>query len=90
MIINCTKTIPFIQEIQNGQSNFGLIETYRIPVNDSLLQQDFILMEKYFRVVIPLLLRKWTIEKKKYINPLSRRKTKKRHSRSSLVKSLIR
>lgn len=61
MIINCTKTIPFIQEIQ---SNFGLIETYRIPVNDSLLQEDFILMEKYFRVVIPLLLRKWTIEKK--------------------------
>jgi len=40
------------------------IETYRIPVNDSLLEKDFLLMQKYFQIIIPLLLRKYTIEKK--------------------------
>ena len=38
LIINCTPNIPFI-------SNNINIETYRIPVNDSLLERDFILME---------------------------------------------
>jgi len=56
LIINCTPNTPFI-------SNVG-IETFRIPVYDSLLEKDILLMEQYFKIFIPLLLRKYTIEKK--------------------------
>jgi len=40
VIINCTPNKPFITEMENDDD----IETYRIPVNDSLLERDFILM----------------------------------------------
>jgi protein tyrosine/serine phosphatase len=59
LIINCTQNKSFINEDQEMD-----IETYRIPVNDSLLEKDFLLMQKYFQIIIPLLLRKYTIEKK--------------------------
>ena len=58
LIINCTPNKSFIKE------NLLKIEMYRIPVNDSLLEKDFLLMQKYFQIVVPLLLRKYTIEKK--------------------------
>lgn len=78
MIINCTSNIPFIHEIideklkkqkYNNINSVDLcsiynIETFRIPVNDSLLERDFIIMEHYFKIVVPLLLRKYTIENK--------------------------
>jgi hypothetical protein len=81
MIINCTPNIPFVTEILNDKlkknkyNNVNLqdvcsiynIETFRIPVNDSLLERDFILMEEYFKIIVPLLLRKYTIEKKKIL-----------------------
>ena len=59
--INCTQNKSFINADINQEMN---IETYRIPVNDSLLEKDFLLMQKYFQIIIPLLLRKYTIEKK--------------------------
>lgn len=58
LIINCTPDMP-TNEID--------IETYRIPVNDSLLEKDYLLMERYFKIVIPLLLRKYTIEHKRIL-----------------------
>lgn len=71
LIINCTPNTKFFYETtdlnllnSNIATKLKKIETYRIPVNDSLLESDFILMEKYFKIVIPLLLRKYTIEKK--------------------------
>lgn len=80
-IINCTPTTSFINEILNDklktEKNNDVdpkdlcaiynIETFRIPVNDSLLERDFILMEQYLKIVIPLLLRKYTIEKKRIL-----------------------
>jgi dual specificity phosphatase 12 len=59
LVINCTPNIPFV-----SNSNIRGIETFRIPVYDSLLEKDIILMEQYFKIIIPLLLRKYTIEKK--------------------------
>lgn len=59
LVINCTPNIPFV-----SNSNVIGIETFRIPVYDSLLEKDIILMEQYFKIIIPLLLRKYTIEKK--------------------------
>lgn len=65
LIINCTQSCPFVYELSEKPES--LTETYRIPVNDSLLEADFIRMERYLRVVIPLLLRKYTIEKRKIL-----------------------
>lgn len=62
-IVNCTPDIPFINNIYNIP-NINYIETFRIPVYDSLLEKDILLMEQYFKIIIPLLLRKYTIEKK--------------------------
>ena len=71
LIINCTPNTKFFYETtdlnllnSNIVNKLRKIETYRIPVNDSLLEADFIRMEKYFKIVIPLLLRKYTIENK--------------------------
>jgi len=62
VIINCTPNKPFITEMENVDSMH--IETYRIPVNDSLLERDFLLMQEYFKIIIPLLLKKYTVEKR--------------------------
>ncbi len=78
MVINCTSNIPIIHEVINKKlkkekynniNSFDLcsihnIETFKIPVNDSLLERDFIIMEHYFKIIIPLLLRKYTVENK--------------------------
>ena len=76
-IVNCTQTVPVIHDTLNNIENKELtidqfktlckIDTFRIPVNDSLLEKDFILMEQYFKIILPLLLRKYTIEKKKIL-----------------------
>jgi len=60
VIINCTPNKPFITEMENDDD----IETYRIPVNDSLLERDFILMQDYFKIILPLLIKKYIIEKR--------------------------
>jgi hypothetical protein len=81
LIINCTPNIPFI--IRKN------IETYRIPVNDSLLERDFILMEKYFKIVIPMLLRKYTIENKKILIHCHMGKQRSAILTAALLKVLI-
>lgn len=68
LIINCTPSLPFANEMYSKKELGNLkLETYRIPVNDSLLERDFILMEKYFKIVIPMLLRKYIIENKRIL-----------------------
>lgn len=62
VIINCTKDKSFINS-ESYESNEN-IEMYRIPVNDSLLECDFIIMQEYLEKMISLLLKKYTIEKK--------------------------
>lgn len=62
VIVNCTPDVPFYNEIYDDT---GLqIETFRIPVYDSLLERDILLMEEYFKIVLPFLVRKYVIEKK--------------------------
>lgn len=65
-ILNCTPNMPLYNQIYTP-SELDNIETYRIPVNDSLLERDFILMEKYFKIVIPLLVKKYTLEKRRIL-----------------------
>lgn len=65
-ILNCTPNMPLYNQIYT-QSELDNIETYRIPVNDSLLECDFILMEKYFKIIIPLLVKKYTLQKQKIL-----------------------
>jgi protein tyrosine/serine phosphatase len=55
IIVNCSKDLPFIYEINEKAKDLNL-ETYRIPVDDSLLEKDFIEMEKYFSSVLPVIL----------------------------------
>ena len=68
VIINCTPNKPFITEMENDgtfdRQHDRHIETYRIPVNDSLLERDFLLMQDYFKIILPLLLKKYIIEKR--------------------------
>jgi len=84
LIINCTPNIPFI----NNEKSLN-IETYRIPVNDSLLERDFILMEKYFKIAIPMLLQKYTIENKKILIHCHMGKQRSAILTAALLKVLI-
>jgi len=84
LIINCTPNIPFI----NNEKSLN-IETYRIPVNDSLLERDFILMEKYFKIAIPMLLQKYTIENKKILIHCHMGKQRSAILTAALLKALI-
>lgn len=62
LVINCTQNKSFINQVN---TDLPLdIETYRIPVNDSLLEKDFLAMQGYFKIIVPLLLKKYTIDKK--------------------------
>jgi protein-tyrosine phosphatase len=65
-ILNCTKNTPFFQDIYNKGlvRNLKHIETYRIPVNDNLQEEDFITMETYLKIVLPILVHKYIHEKK--------------------------
>lgn len=56
VVVNCTRSIDFAQSIP--------IEKYRVPVDDSRLEKDFVLMEKHFDTVLPLLVKKYKVEKK--------------------------
>lgn len=67
IIVNCTKSYPFIFEI-NEEAKCLNLETYRIPVDDSLLEKDFILMEQWFDILLPIILQKYKEGKKILIN----------------------
>lgn len=66
VIINATPDIPYIYEIadSNNINKIKNLETFRIPVLDSLLEHDILLMEQYYYKVIPFILRKLINEKK--------------------------
>lgn len=103
IIINCTSNIPFIHEIideklkkqkYNNINSLDLcsiysIETFRIPVNDSLLERDFIIMENYFKIIIPLLLRKYTTENKKILINCHAGKQRSAIVTAALIKVLL-
>lgn len=59
IIVNCTPNIPFINDIvdmdDDKKQNLTNIEYIRIPVEDSLLEKDIILMEEYFKYLLPYL-----------------------------------
>jgi hypothetical protein len=54
IIVNCTKDLPFIESDEVVMTR--QIKMIRVPVDDSLLEKDLILMEEYFKTVIPELL----------------------------------
>lgn len=66
VIINCTPDVPYIYDLVDTEKLVLLkeLETVRIPVYDSLLENDFILMEKYMCSAIPFILKKLLKEKK--------------------------
>lgn len=60
VIINCTPNIPYVYEIHHSKDLVGInkLETFRVPVLDSLLEEDIVLMQDYFTTVIPFILTK--------------------------------
>jgi protein-tyrosine phosphatase len=63
VIVNCTKGYPFIYEI-NDEAKELKLETYRIPVEDSLLEKDFIIMEQWFDILLPIILQHYKENKR--------------------------
>lgn len=65
VIINCSADLPYIYDILDS-TNHGLnsLETFRIPVYDSLLEHDIYIMEQYFHTVLPFILKKLLTERK--------------------------
>lgn len=62
VVVNCTPTKPFIQE--QVTSNLDII---RLPVYDSQLQRDILLMEHYFNIAIPYIQKQYFTEGKNII-----------------------
>lgn len=67
IVVNCTKNLPFISEINSEAKNLSL-NFYRIPVDDSLLEKDMVLMEQWFDILLPVILEKYRENKKILIN----------------------
>lgn len=65
VIINCSVDLPYIYDILDPEVH-GLdkLETFRIPVYDSLLDQDIYIMEQYIHTVLPFTLKKLLSERK--------------------------
>lgn len=73
VIVNVTADIPYIHEIldpemlckkNNNYCGLRQLETFRIPVFDSLLPHDIYLMEQYLPQVLPFIIQKLYNEKK--------------------------
>lgn len=65
VIINASVDIPFIFDVLDpAEYGISKLETYRIPVYDSLLEHDIYIMEQYLHKVLPFLLKKLLKEKK--------------------------
>jgi hypothetical protein len=63
VIINCTIDLPYIYDILD-QEKHGLskLQTFRIPVYDSLLEHDIIIMEQYLSTALSFTLKKLLTE----------------------------
>lgn len=59
VIINCSVDLPFIYDILDIDLK---LDTFRIPVYDSLLEHDIKIMEEYFHIILPFILQKLIIE----------------------------
>jgi hypothetical protein len=65
IIVNCTPNIPFI----TGKNISSLkLEKFRIPVEDSLLEKDFVLLQQWFELLLPILLQNYKNGKKIFIH----------------------
>lgn len=89
IIINCTENIPFLHTLNNNNPELKNIELIRIPVNDSLLEKDFLLMEDHFKVILPYLLQKYTIENKKILIHCREGKQRSAIIAASFIKILL-
>lgn len=69
VVINCTPDIPYIYEVYDTSQLTGLtqLETFRIPVRDSLKPHDIYLMEEYYHIALPFVLQKLIKESKNVI-----------------------
>jgi hypothetical protein len=67
VIVNCTPDIPYIYEVYDAKYLKGLLhlETFRIPVQDR--KDDINLMEQYYHIALPFILKKLLKEKKNII-----------------------
>lgn len=62
VIVNCTPDIPFISD--NNNNHINKIHKIRVPVYDSQLEKDFILMEQYLKMILPILHKAYKDNKK--------------------------
>lgn len=86
-VMNCTNDMPFYKHLYD---KYKLnIETYRIPVDDSLLERDFIIMEEYFKITIPLLIRKYIKHKQRILIHCHAGKQRSAIVVAALLKSLL-
>lgn len=60
IIINCTPDQPFF----DSTSHLDNMECVRVPVYDSLLERDFLLMEEYIKILLPYLLQQYVHNKR--------------------------
>lgn len=63
VVVNCSNDLPFIFEINHEIPDLQLA-TYRIPVDDSLLEKDFIKMQNYFDIMLPIIFEHYKQNKK--------------------------
>jgi hypothetical protein len=56
VIVNCTADRPIVKQLQE-------FEIIRIPVNDSLLERDFLLLQEYLPVVLDFIDKKYKEKK---------------------------
>lgn len=65
VIINCSADLPYVYDILDpAHHGLNKLETFRIPVYDSLLDHDIYIMEQYYHTVIPFILKKMLSEHK--------------------------
>ena len=62
VIVNCTKDIPFINEIDT--QSYLSVETFRIPINDTSSAIDNDILSHKFKKIIPMLYTKFVKDNK--------------------------
>ena len=56
VIINCSIDLPYIYDILDlKEHGLSKLQTFRIPVYDSLLEHDIVIMEQYLSTVLPFI-----------------------------------